>query len=268
MWSWLGGQTPQRTLWDPLADGGGGATAEDVQHRQQQFLEALHSPNRMASVSNTPNRTPIRRELNSPSSFAAASPSSQMNFRDYSALVDFRHLETRLPQGMYVSPSTIAGQETSLWNGILFPKMGPFLNGVFRFEIHLDNYPMECPKIKFLTRIYHPLVSPSTGWMELSHFFPEWIPQRNRVWHVLQSVSSCLSQPSLAPLEKPVPYNDANQILQKDPNLFGVLAAQCVSESQLAMNDILEGRAPATTTGFEVCRFEPSMLTNALTGKN
>jgi hypothetical protein len=50
MWGWLNtGGGAKRPLWDPLSDAGE-PSAQDVQQRQQQFIEALASPNRCGKM--------------------------------------------------------------------------------------------------------------------------------------------------------------------------------------------------------------------------
>ena len=43
-----------------------------------------------------------------------------------------------------------------LWN-LLGPEGSPFEGGVFKLELFLpEEYPMSAPKVRFMTKIYHP----------------------------------------------------------------------------------------------------------------
>ena len=53
----------------------------------------------------------------------------------------------------------------SLWH-VTFqgPEGTPFAGGNFVVEVDFsDNYPFKCPKVKFITKIYHPGVSRDKG---------------------------------------------------------------------------------------------------------
>lgn len=157
----------------------------------------------------SPFQTPVRKV---PDGFE--SPSKSMDFQDYSLLVDYRHLSQRLPAGMHVSP----GAEAAQWSAVYFPRAGPYCRGAFRFVIVLAGYPMQPPHVQMLTRLYHPLVSVSSGAMDLASVLPAWVPQRHRVWHVLQAMEACMVNPAPVTGEGRTAANqDANHALQSDP---------------------------------------------------
>lgn len=179
MWSWLeGSATPQqRSSWDPLQP-------VDEERRTQERVAALAalspsrqprtdaplpppfatpvatappvSPRRVVApvVPFSPFATPVRAV---PAGYAvtpaAESPSKALDFQNFSLLVDYRHLASRLPRGMHVSP----GAEPALWGGIYFPRAGPFAGGAFRFSLELAAYPLNAPRVVFATRIVHPV---------------------------------------------------------------------------------------------------------------
>ena len=73
----------------------------------------------------------------------------------------------------------ISPQDDSLinWKGtILGPPETPYEGGVFHLSIILDEYPMSKPKIKFITKIYHPQVRLATGEISIDILLLEWTP--------------------------------------------------------------------------------------------
>ena len=51
------------------------------------------------------------------------------------------------------------------WVGyIKGPPDSPFENGWFKLDFHIpQNYPIECPKVKMITKCYHPNIHFGTG---------------------------------------------------------------------------------------------------------
>jgi ubiquitin-conjugating enzyme E2 N len=71
----------------------------------------------------------------------------------------------------------------------------PYEEGIFKLEIFLpEGYPMTPPKVRFLTKIYHPNVD-KIGRICLDILNKEWTPVLN-ITKVLLSIQSLLSEPN------------------------------------------------------------------------
>jgi len=78
---------------------------------------------------------------------------------------------------------------------IIGPSDSPYEGGVFFLEIHFPNdYPFKPPKVKFLTKVYHPNVA-SSGAICLDILKDEWSPALT-VSKVLLSICSLLTDPN------------------------------------------------------------------------
>ena len=74
------------------------------------------------------------------------------------------------------------------WHGIIFIRAGNYKGGVFKFLITFPlSYPSNIPEVKFLNKMYHPLVSSDCGIMDISVYilqkieFPHWSSQYDAV---------------------------------------------------------------------------------------
>jgi ubiquitin-conjugating enzyme E2 N len=78
---------------------------------------------------------------------------------------------------------------------VLASKSHSILGGVFKLELFLtENYPMDPPKVRFLTRIYHPNVD-KLGRICLDILKDKWSPAL-QIRTVLLSVQALLSAPN------------------------------------------------------------------------
>ncbi len=99
-----------------------------------------------------------------------------------------------------------------IWDAmILGPSDSPFTGGVFKLEIHFPtDYPFKPPKVTFLTKIYHPNISPQ-GAICLDILKDQWSPALT-VNKVLLSICSLLTDPN--PKDPLVP--EVAEIYMKD----------------------------------------------------
>lgn len=84
------------------------------------------------------------------------------------------------------------------------PEKTPFEGGVFRLEMFLpEEYPMKPPKVRFLTKIYHPNID-KIGRICLDILKDKWSPAL-QINTVLLSIQALISNPNLDdPLDEEV----------------------------------------------------------------
>ncbi|URE11934.1 ubiquitin-conjugating enzyme [Musa troglodytarum] len=78
---------------------------------------------------------------------------------------------------------------------ILGPNQSPYEGGVFKLELFLpEEYPMVAPKVRFLTKIYHPNID-KLGRICLDILKDKWTPAL-QIRTVLLSIQALLSAPN------------------------------------------------------------------------
>eukprot|EP00729_Bicosta_minor_P009549 gene9549-5748_t len=82
---------------------------------------------------------------------------------------------------------------THLWGEIPGPPDSPFEGGTFKLEINIpQSYPFTPPKVKFVTRIWHPNISSQTGMICLDILKDQWAAAMT-LRTVLLSIQALLS---------------------------------------------------------------------------
>jgi ubiquitin-conjugating enzyme E2 N len=120
---------------------------------------------------------------------------------DFSARIvrEIKTLTSRPQSGISASPHPENSRHFDAY--ILGPSGSPFEGGVFKLELFLpENYPIVPPKVRFLTKLYHPNVD-KLGRICISVLGKEWSPALT-ISSLLVSIQSLLSNPNPAdPLE-------------------------------------------------------------------
>ncbi|KAK1948386.1 Ubiquitin conjugating enzyme E2 B [Phytophthora citrophthora] len=89
------------------------------------------------------------------------------------------------------------------WNAMLAgPEDSPYAGGVFNLDLQFPSeYPFKAPKVRFLTRVYHPNVKSQSGEICADVINENWGPTLN-VLHCLTAIKQILEQPDMDnPLE-------------------------------------------------------------------
>ncbi|GLD91957.1 hypothetical protein PINS_up000490 [Pythium insidiosum] len=103
------------------------------------------------------------------------------------------------------------------WNAMVAgPEDSPYSGGVFSLDLQFPNeYPFKAPKIRFLTKVYHPNIKTSSGEICADIINENWAPTLN-VLHCLQAIKQILEQPDV---DNPLEPEIARQ-LQSDKEAF------------------------------------------------
>ncbi|KAG0138404.1 ubiquitin-conjugating enzyme/RWD-like protein [Tuber indicum] len=123
--------------------------------------------------------------------------------------------------GMHATPLDVADM-THLQGRFAGPPGTPYEGGEFVVDIKLpDNYPFMPPRMKFITKIWHPNVSSQTGAICLDTLSQKWSP-------VLTIKTALLSLQSLLDAPEPTDPQDAEvaQQMIKNPGAFRVKAQE------------------------------------------
>lgn len=84
--------------------------------------------------------------------------------------LEYYLLKKFILSGVYVVPHYEHHQTSSdtVWDGVIFVKAGPYRNGKFWFFICFpENYPNSWPRVQFHSMIFHPLINPHDGALDL-----------------------------------------------------------------------------------------------------
>ncbi|CAG9825100.1 unnamed protein product [Phaedon cochleariae] len=186
--------------------------------------------------------------------------------QEYVILAEYKMVQNENIFGVYVIPS----HESSLmWFGVIFVRRGFYEDGVFRFNILLDEsfpdsshpvgnfqevnrHPLmyfSLQKVIFQSKIFHPVINSKTGELNLLGAFPEWNKSEQHLWQVLKyvqwifyEIESCIDH---------AVNSEAAEMWQTDRDSFKSEAVACVKASHDRLYD-----APPTDDPHHIC-FEP-----------
>merc|ERR1711953_272281 len=103
---------------------------------------------------------------------------------EYQLLAEYRLLQKNGPHnGVYIIPSS---KSALIWFGVIFVRSGPYMNGIFKFRIHIPHdYPANesAPLLMFDPPIFHPKVELESGIADLG--FSTWRSPKDRIWHII-----------------------------------------------------------------------------------
>lgn len=177
--------------------------------------------------------------------------------QEYKILAEYERLQSEDLGGIYVTPSY---ENPFLWFGVIFVRSGMYKDGVFRFTISLPNrFPNDStvPVVAFQSDVFHPMVNPSDGVLNLSDAFPKWQSGDSHIWQMLKFVQFILQNldDHTIPSEHVV-NNEAYQLLMENRAEFLLRVEQCVDDSQRKLYDL-----PAQPDRFYICfdRFNPDV---------
>jgi ubiquitin-conjugating enzyme E2 D/E len=125
-----------------------------------------------------------------------------------------------------VSAGPIDDSDITRWAAtIIGPTESPFEGGIFRMEIIFPKeYPFKPPHIKFLTKVYHPNISPHGGDICLDILKPSAWSAALTITKVLLSICSLLTDPN----PKDPLWAEPARLIQSDREKYNEVARQWV----------------------------------------
>ncbi|CAM9318066.1 unnamed protein product [Chrysoparadoxa australica] len=113
------------------------------------------------------------------------------------------------------------------WNATLMgPDDSPFSGGIFNIDLDFPaDYPFKAPKVRFLTRVYHPNVKTDTGEICADIIGSGWGPTLN-VQYVLRTIRQLLIEPHT---DNPLEADIAKQ-LEEDRSAFDKTVRQWTAD--------------------------------------
>lgn len=158
---------------------------------------------------------------------------------------EFELLQNDPPHGVGAWPS--GDSMTQLESSMTGPEDSPFAGGTFRLSVEVtQRYPFEAPKIRFLTKIYHPNID-SGGRICLDTLkmppHGTWVPSMN-ISTTLQHIRLLMATPNaddgLMP-EITAQYKSNKRLFEKTAKEWTVRHAM----ASLATNILADGAAPS-----------------------
>lgn len=148
-------------------------------------------------------------------------------FLEYSLMSEYLMLMRQQLSGVYVMPSA---SSAFTWFGVLFIRQGLYQGGVFRFTLRIpDNYPDgDCPDLTFESPIFHPLIDPISGDMDIKRSFPKWRKNVNYLWQVLLCARRAFYK-----IETQTPLNpEAATLYEQNTEQFKLKVAESLAECE------------------------------------
>jgi len=166
----------------------------------------------------------------------------------FSVLLEYERLQDLVPSGIYVMPSL---DSVLTWHGVLFARQGLYRGGVFKFQLLLpDDYPESAPELRFISEVFHPMVEPDTGRVDLGAFFPEWRAGRDYASFALPHLHRALLRREYFAGSARAPLNpEARELFIEDPASFAERAAECARASVRRAYDNVPGSPLHFSTG-------------------
>ncbi|XP_052818590.1 AKT-interacting protein-like isoform X2 [Mya arenaria] len=106
---------------------------------------------------------------------------------EYTLMNEYNMLHKQKLPGIYVIPSALS---PLIWNAVIFIRQGLYQGAVFRFNLNIpEAYPnAECPRVFFEFPVFHPVVDPKTGELDVKREFKKWRRNTHFLWQVLMYV--------------------------------------------------------------------------------
>lgn len=172
-------------------------------------------------------------------------------FLEYALLAEYNLLQRQRLPGVYAMP---AARTPLVWFGVLFIRQGYYQEGAFRFSVIIpEQFPDgDCPRVVMESPVFHPLVHPETGEVDIRRGFHRWKRNSHHIWHVLLYLRKAFYK-----IETVQPSNpEAAVMFEKARDMFASRAAESV---KLSRDRLLEPPASADPHSIVFSQFQPEV---------
>mmetsp|Transcript_23930 Transcript_23930/g.66408 ORF Transcript_23930/g.66408 Transcript_23930/m.66408 type:complete len:234 (-) Transcript_23930:60-761(-) len=183
-------------------------------------------------------RSSVGRSGRIPVSPAATEEEREQALRDYKVTIEYKHLKSHAPGGVYLVPSL---GDLRTFYGVIFVRRGPFTNGIFKFQLQLPptyNDVNQHPQITFTSAVYNPHVDPLTGKLDIKTAYPKWDPSKHYLVTVLTFTKKIFYAKNFDDAKANV---EAKNLAKSDPAAYRKKVDECVGESQRKAFANMEG---------------------------
>jgi ubiquitin-protein ligase len=156
-------------------------------------------------------------------SLAIGDSNFQPFFLEYALMAEYNMIQKEKIPGVYVMPSA---KSALVWNGVMFVRQGIYQDGIFRFTVNIPaNFPdCDCPSITFTPPVYHPVIDPSTGSLDIIRAFHKWRRSVNHLWQILLYARRVFFK-----IDTKEPLNpEAADLYVNSPDVFRQRVTECI----------------------------------------
>lgn len=146
----------------------------------------------------------------------------------YSIITEYSLLLKDIPKNFYCLPQA---DNLSTWDLFIIIYSSYYKYGKFKLQICLDEeYPRVVPQVFFLTPIFHPLVNPKTGKLNLGKQLNNWNPSSHYMSLIFLYIKQMFYIQNEYP-EEDVENEEAHFLFNNDKEAFLQKVKNCVEES-------------------------------------
>jgi len=162
--------------------------------------------------------------------FAFGDTNFQPFFIEYALRAEYNMLLREKVPGVYVVPSA---KSAFVWNGVMFIRQGIYQDAIFRFTINIpQNFPdCDCPSVIFSPSVFHPIIDPETGSLDVVRAFHKWRRSVHHLSHILMYARRIFFK-----IETNEPVNKtAAELYENQPDAFKQKVVECIENHKATL---------------------------------
>ncbi|GAW83801.1 ubiquitin-conjugating enzyme E2 [Plasmodium gonderi] len=154
------------------------------------------------------------------------------NVHKYSILTEYSFLVNEIPRGFYCLPQH---DNLLIWDVFIILYSTVYKNGKFKVQIKLgENHPHSIPEVFFLSPVFHPLINPKTGKLNLGNILNQWTPSCHYMSLIFLYIKNIFYLQD--EYTKDIIENDqAHFLLNSDKELFLHKVHECIEQSNYSI---------------------------------